>query len=151
MMPAQQAALAAEIANDPEAKDYAAHLPDSPGIVVELLNAQTETMTKPLTAAKALTWAASGPMSAIVDASTNAAHPARASCLAFLHALKSGMELGMPLPEIQAAFAGWAQAGVITQEQHDSLMATALQSASRAEVLGLGRVTESDLIVTGVV
>jgi hypothetical protein len=143
------AALNAEIATDPQAKGYAAHLPNDPVRVADLLNALTETMVKPITAAKALTWAAGGPMAAIVDTATTTGHPARASCLAFLRSLDSGMDIAMDDSAIQALFAGWVQAGVIVESDHSGLMQIATQPASRAEVLGLGIVTARDIVDSG--
>lgn len=144
-------ALKSEIQTDPLTLGYAQFLPDAPGHVVDLLNGYTQSKIKAIAAAQALTWAASGPMSAIVDASNNAAHPARASALAFLQAIGSAMAIDMDHADIRAQFDGWQAANVITQAQHDALIAVATQPASRAEVLGFGSVAESDLHAAGVI
>jgi hypothetical protein len=142
------AALKNEIQNDPTGKGYALHLPDSPGHVVELLNAQTETMIKPLRSSTAKAWAATGPYAAIVDASNTVGHPCRASCLVLRDAFASGDTIYIDMPDMQAMFAGWVLAVLITQSQHDALMALATQPASRAEIVGLQGITEADVLVT---
>lgn len=148
-------ALKNEINTDPKALGYAPFVPNAPGSVCNLINGYTQTMVKPITAAVALTWAAAGPMSAIVDASNNTSHPARASCLAFLHALSSGMGFDMNHSDVMSQFGGWVTAGVITQAQHDDLVSRSTQPASRAEAIALvdigGSVTQDDLKQAGVI
>ncbi len=131
------ATLKAEITADPLSLGYGAHLPDDPQRVVDLLTATTTTMLKPITAARALTWAGSGPMAAITDASNNITSPARASCLAFLRAVSAGMDLDPGDPLVKAAFDGWLALELITQAQYDALMTAATKPANRAEVLGI--------------
>ena len=134
-----------EIDNDPIAIGYSAYLPSAPGSVVDLLNAYTQTKIKPITSSTAMAWAAAGPYSNIVDASNDLAHLARASCLVIREVFASGQVIHMELPDITGMFAAWVAAGVITQTQHDELITIATQPASRAEVLGLDRLTEADL------
>lgn len=138
--------LADELRNDPAARGYAAHLPNDPQRAADLLGTVDFAMVKPITSARALTWAASGPMAIIVDASANAAHPARASCLAFMNAVSAGMDLGLNEPDVRAAFDGWLTLGVITSAQFDALMAMATKPASRAEVLGIPAPSARDII-----
>jgi hypothetical protein len=151
MTPDQLQALCNEVAADPTHKGYQTHLPSSPGLVVDLLNALTETKVKAITTSAAKTWAAAGPYAGIVDASNTAGHSARASCLVIRDAFASGDLIHLDDPSLQNLFAAWVTAGVITQAQHDALIAIATQPASRAEVLGLPFVTEHDLIAAGVV
>lgn len=138
--------LRTELTTDPLGLGYATHLPGDPQRVVDLLTAPTQTMLKPITAARALTWAGSGPMATITDAANNAQHPARASCLAFLHALSSGMPLDPGDPDVRAEFDGWKAGGLITAEQYAALMAAATKPASRAELLGIAAPTARDII-----
>jgi erythromycin esterase-like protein len=90
-------------------------------------------------------WAAGGAYSSSVDASNNVNHPARASCLVVREAFSSGQDIHLGLQTMRDMLDGWVATSVITQAQKDSLLALATQPASRAEVLGFGRVTEQDL------
>ena len=138
-------ALRAEIDNDPESLGYASHLPDSPGAVVDLLNANSTTMVKAIKSSTAMMWAAGGAYSTIVDASNNVNHPARASCLVVREAFTSGQDIHLELQPMRDMLNGWVATSVITQAQHNALIALATQPASRAEKIGLGCVTEADL------
>lgn len=150
MTPEQLQTLAHEVANDPLGKGYQQHLPLSPGQVVDLLNAQTETMVKPIPSSSAKVWAAAGPYAGIVDAANLADHPCRASCLVVRETFKSGDDIHLDQPEVLAMFDAWVATNVITQAEHDALLARATAAASRAEVLGLPAITEYDLIEAGV-
>jgi hypothetical protein len=137
--------LRAEIDNDPESLGYASHLPDAPGSVVDLLNGYTGTMVKAIKASTAMMWAAGGAYSTIVDASNDVNHPARASCLVVREAFASSQEIHLELQAMRDMLTAWVSTNVITQAQHNALIALATQPASRAEVLGFSRVTEQDL------
>lgn len=150
MTPDQLQTLCTEVSTDPMHKGYQSHLPSSPGLVVQLLNTPVHAKVKSITTSAAKTWAASGPYAAIVDAANMAGHPARASALVVRDAFASGDPIHLEDPNIQALFTNWIAANVITQAQHDALIAMATQPASRAEVLGLPFVTEQDLIAAGV-
>jgi hypothetical protein len=138
--------LSDELRDDPKGIGYKAHMPQSPGIVVDLLNAPTQSMVKAIRSTTAQAWAASGPYAAIVDAGANPSHPCRASCLMLRDTLVSGVPISMDEPDVQAMLAAWVATNVITQAQHDDLYKRATQPASRAEVLGLGIVTIQDFI-----
>ena len=137
--------LRSEIDNDPAQYGYAAHLPDSPGAVVDLLNDQSTTIVKSIKASTAMMWAAGGAYSTIVDASNDVNHPARASCLVVREAFASGQDIHLGLQSMRDMLTAWVATSVITQSQHDVLIALATQPASRAEEIGLDRVTEQDL------
>jgi hypothetical protein len=148
----QLAALAHELQTDPLSFGYPALLAAGAlGAICDAMNAPTQSMLGELSAARAITWGAAGPMSTIVDASTNATHPARASCLSFLQSLKSGMPVDMTNANVSQLFAGWVAAGVITQAQSDAAVALAQRPASRADVLGLPAVTVEDIHASGVI
>jgi hypothetical protein len=152
MLTAEQlASLRSEVSDDPKGRGYAAHLPDSPGIVVDMLNALTETMLGPLHSTTAKAWAAAGPYAAIVDASNNTAHPCRASCLVIRESFSCGDLIHLESPDLQQMLTAWVQSNVATQAQVDDLYARAKQHASRAQVLSLPTVTVYDLIDAGVV
>lgn len=151
MTPSQLTALAAEIAADPAAKGYALLLPTSPGAVVDKLNAPTETMVKAIHSTTAQAWAATGPYSAIVDASNNVNHPCRASCLVIRDTFASGVQIHLERSDMRGMLDAWVTFDVCTAAQRDDLLSRATQPASRAEVLGLPVVAEADLRAAGVV
>lgn len=135
-----------ELTTDPTSKGYAAHLPDSPGIVADMLNAQTETMVKAIRSTTAQAWAASGPYARIVDASNDTTHACRASCLVLRETLASGVDIHVERSDVQQMLSAWVSTGVCTQAEHDDLIARATQPASRMEVLGLPPATVHDVI-----
>lgn len=143
------AALAAEVATDPNAKGYATFLPDSPGHVERLLNEQTEMLVKPrmVTARAILAECASG--ATILDkleAASAASSPVKWA-VRFL-GQEAGIDVGNAATQ---SMIGQLVAGdVLTAAEGDQLKTLAKQKASRAEVLGLGYVTELDLITAGV-
>lgn len=146
----QQAALRAELADDPKARGYAQYLPAAPGMIIQLLNEQVDSMVKTIRSTTAQAWAATGPMSSIVDTGADKTHACRASCLLVQSTLASGTDIHMELPDVQGMFSLWMAHDVITKAQHDDLYARATQPASRAEVLALGDVTVYDLVDAGV-
>jgi hypothetical protein len=151
MTPAQLLALKGEILGDPLRLGYGAHLPDSPGLVVDLLNAQTQSMIGPLRSTTAKAWAAAGPYANIVDASLNPTHACRASCLVIRDSFSCGDPIHVEDPQLQAMLAAWRSTGICTQEQVDDLYARAQQPASRAQVLGWPTIEIGDLVAAGVI
>lgn len=151
MTPDQLARLAAEVRNDPVGRGYGAHLPDSPGAVVDLLTALGDFMVGPLRSTTAKAWAATGPYAAIVDASNNVSHPCRASCLVIRDSFSCGDPIHIESSDLQQMLAAWVVSGICTQGQVDDLYERAKQPASRAQVLGLPPITVHDLINAGVV
>lgn len=146
----QLAALRAEIADDPKARGYGQFLPDAPGMVVQLLSELSDNKIKTIRSTTAQAWAATGPMAGIVDAcaagtDSKPANPCRASCLLVQLTLSAGSDIHVDMPDVQAMFKAWVDAGVITQLQHDDLYVRAMQPASRLEVLGLPQITEADV------
>jgi hypothetical protein len=148
MTPEQRAALRAELTEDPEKFGYVQFIPDGPGHLVDLLNAQTETMVK----------------SRFVSARTVLAEMPLTDAATFLETLevvaevnpvvKWGMrfltsDLGIDIghPNTQMLLDGLATGGAMTQTLADQAKALAMQPASRAEVLlGAGtQVDESDV------
>ena len=115
-------ALKAEIQADPNCNS-AVSAKDCNSVAA--IRSAVRKAVKPVSAATTLTWAASGPLSRIVDASINTSSPARSSCLAFLHSLYSGMDIGLNDPGVLPAFQGWVAVGIITQVEYDNLFARA--------------------------
>lgn len=140
--------LSDEITNDPLDKGYAALLPDQPGHVVDLLNAKTETRLGIIDRTELTIWAASTGMRAVIeDTANNSSSLLRSSALAILDVLK-GSSTGIDLskPENAAILTGWEQAGALSTENKNSMIALATHPASRAEVLGIPfPVTEQQL------
>jgi hypothetical protein len=138
------AALKAEIEADPLVKGYADHLLDSPGLVVDLLNAQTETMVKlrMVTARTLLAECAAGP--AILDKleAAGASNSAVKWAVRFL-GNDGGLDVGHPMTQ---KMIDQLTGPVLTAEEGATLKALAKQPASRAEVLGLGSVSLIDVM-----
>jgi hypothetical protein len=133
-----------ELRADPKGLGYAPLMPDAPGQVVELLNALTESMVKPrfITARTILAECEDG--AAILDALSAAASAISAVkwALTFL-STDSGIDVGHA--RTQGMIDNLVEAGAMTQALAEQLKALAIQSASRAEVLGIGVVTEEQV------
>lgn len=141
-----QQVLSDEISNDPAGLGYAAHLPDSPGIVADLINnVKTDTMLGPLRTTTAKAWAAHGPYAKIVDASNDVNHACRASCLVIRDSFACGDPIHIEDAGLQAMLDMWVQHDVATQAEVDALYQLATVHASRGEKLGLGIVTAYDI------
>src|SRR5437762_7061781 len=117
MNTADLAKLAAELGSDPHAIGYAAYLPGDPEKAVALLTSLTQSMAGPMSASRALEWAAQGPLAAIVDASNQQGHPLRSSCLALLMNVSAGRDIDLGSAPEQMMFKAWLDTGLITQEQ----------------------------------
>lgn len=139
--------LSDEIDNDPTGKGYAAFLPDQPGIVVDLLNAQTETKLSLVTKTEFTLWSVeTGMLAVIEDVSQDQASPLRSSALAMRYVLlgaSSGIDFANP-KNVQTLDA-WEALGKLLTADKDKLLAVAMKPASRAEVLGLKPVDEEML------
>lgn len=139
--------LSDEIDNDPTGKGYASFLPNQPGHVVDLLNAQTETMHK-MRLVTNLT------LSSVLGATL--ARSIRTKLIAFAQAdiivadfvkameTQPGGNLGDPETTKMIDYLMTVPDG-FTLEEAAALKSMSLQPASRAEVLGLPRVTEEML------
>jgi hypothetical protein len=138
--------LAEELKIDPESRGYAAHLPDDPQRVVDLMMEPAFTKMWPITAGQALTWAAAGPLATITDTSNNANSPIRASCLAFLLAMNAGRDVDMGDAKVKAQFDIWLQNGLIDQQHYNNIIALATGPASRVDILGIPVPTARDIL-----
>lgn len=135
--------LSQELATDPASLGYASHLPESPGLVVDLLNAPTRTAVKPrFVTARGVLADVDGGAQILdkLDALTGAVSEVKWA-MKFL--LTDGIDVGHPrtrglLDQLEAG-------GAITSADAKALKDLALQPASRAEELGLGVVTEADV------
>jgi hypothetical protein len=147
-------ALASEIQNDPLSLGYAAFVASgSDGGIVALLNTPNVAWTKRIDTVPVSTvagWAAAGPIARIQAAANNAASPVQSVCqmaILYLQGSSTAFDFSDGGKDIQMIGAMLA-AGVITQAEHDSLLALRnVSPASRAEVLwGAGvSVDQSDV------
>lgn len=137
--------LADELKQDPLALGYAAHLPGDPQRVVDLLTAQNYTMVKSrfITARTVLAECDDG--AAILDGLTTASASISAVkwALTFL-SQDSGLDVGHP--RTQTMIGELAQGGALTDAQAGQIKALAVQSASRADVLGIPTPTARDIV-----
>lgn len=144
------AALKSEVQTDALAIGYSAYLPASPGYVADLLNAQKYSMVKSrfVTARTVLSEILGG--AALLDKlqAISSSVSAVKYALTFLNQ-DSGIDIGNSATQgmVDQLVAG----GALTAAEGTSLKNMAIQPASRAEVLGFGRVNESDLHKAGVI
>lgn len=136
-------ALSQELAADPAGLGYAAHLPDSPGLVVDLLNAPTRTAIKPrfVTARGVLAEVDGGAQ--ILDKLEALSAGVSEVKWAMKFLLTDGIDVGHP--RTRALLDQLAAGGGITADEAGALKALAIQPVSRAEELGLGVITEADV------
>lgn len=146
MTPEQNEVLRVELTQDPEGRGYAQFLPGDPARVVELITAPITTMTGPLRTTTAKAWAARGPYARIVDASNDAEHLCRASCLVIRDSFACGDPIHIEDPDLQFMLQMWVEHGVATQSEVDALYALAQVPASRADVIGIPAPTARDII-----
>lgn len=137
--------LADEIKNDPLGHGYAAHLPDDPQRVVDLLTAQAGTAVKSRFVTGRTILAECDDGGAVLDALEAAATTNSAVKWAVTFLSKdSGLDVGHP--RTQMMIDSLAQGGALTQAQAEQLKALATQPASRADVLGIPAPTARDII-----
>jgi hypothetical protein len=151
MTPSELARLRDEVLTDPKNLGYADHLPDSPGIVVDLLTkVHTDSLLGPLRSTTAKMWAATGPYARIYDASLQLDHPCRASCLVIRESFACGDPIHVEDVRLQALLTAWINAGIATQAEVDALYGLADTPATRADMLGFNKIEVGDLIDAGV-
>lgn len=141
------ATLKAELDNDPAGKGYAALLPDSPQVVVDLLNARSETMVKTrMITGRAILAECGVHGPAILDKleAAAASNSAVKWAVTFLKQ-DAGIDIGHPATR---AMIDQMTGAVFTAAEAAALKALASQPASRAEVIGLGVVTYKDVCDT---
>lgn len=139
-------ALDTEIQTDPVGMGYAQHLPDCPGIVVDLLNTPNRSGIKSrfINARTVLSELGLEGV-AILDAFEAAASQVSAVkwILPFL-STETGVDVGNPVS--RQVIDQLASGGLLTTEQAAKVKALALQPMSRAEQLGLAPVQITDVL-----
>lgn len=145
--------LSDELANDPMGLGYAQWLPNSPGMVVQLINAPSFAMVKSLMMSERgiLAQYPDGPVAADavltkLDTFAQTQQPLASVVKRALRFLGDPEGIDMGSPATQAMLDAVQQAGVLTADETTKLKALAMQPASRAEVLGLGMVTEAQVM-----
>jgi hypothetical protein len=134
--------LQTELTTDPLNRGYAQHIPDCPGILVNLLNEPVyqKHKTRFVTARTVLAEVAGG--AEILDKLELAAQSNSAVKWAMRFVTTDGIDVGyLGTQQLLDSLVGTT----LTQAECDAIKNLALQSASRAEVLGLGYVTEQQV------
>lgn len=150
--------LESEIQNDPANIGYAAMLPNSPGSVVDAMNALTQTgyKSRMISERGIMDHYVDGPIVADsvltkLEAFAQTAHPSAGAvrrALKFL-AMPDGIDIGSPATRSMIDML--AGGGVITSDEGSKLKALSLGKRSRSDILFGTIVTEQDLIAAGVV
>lgn len=149
MNPEQLALIQAELLNDPTQQGYGPHIPDGPGHLVELLNAQTTTMVKER-------FITARTMLAVLDPIAAATALEGLEQAASVNpVVKWGMKFLMSDPGLDVGHVNTrmlldalVQQGVLASESVDTIKALAQLPASRAEVVlqrAGAAVTEADV------
>lgn len=132
------AALRDELQSDPEGVGYAAHLPDAPGMVVELLNKPQFLMPKTymVTARGVISGKGLGASAgAVFLDKLETLIPAVSEVKWAMRFMEGEQGIDVGDPETQAMLSNLIGVAGITQAEIDGIKAMALQPASRAEVL----------------
>jgi hypothetical protein len=135
--------LQEELTTDPLGLGYQQYIPDSPGILVNMLNAPNYSMPKERFVTARGVLGSYGTVGAeILDKLEGAAPSNSAIKWAMRFMATDGIDVGHPTTiSLLDALVGT----VLTQTECDLLKSMAVQPASRAEVLGLGYVQEHDV------
>lgn len=138
-------ALRAELTGDPTGLGYAPHIPHAPGVLAEMLNALTTTAPKSRHVCARTILAEIWPEGAVIlnklDAVAGSV-PAVRWAMEYLRG-ETGIDVGHPGTREQIA--ELVAGDVLTEAEAQALLGMALQPASRADVLGLGHVSEADV------
>lgn len=136
--------LSDEINNDPLNRGYAQYVPDSPGVISNMLNAPDYTMvkTKFVTARGVL--AEHGSAGAAVLDKIEAAGASDSAVKWAMKFVTSEPGIDVGHPTTRSLLNGMVPT-VLTQAEANRLLDMAIQPASRAEVLGISYVTAADV------
>ena len=138
--------LRTELSTDPLGRGYAAHLPDSPGIVADMLNAVNRTAVRSRFISARTVLAELGLGGAAILDALEAVAPAVSAVKWMMSFVKSdaGVDIGSPVAQglVDLLVAG----ATLTAPQGAALKSLALQPCSRANELGLPPVSVLDVI-----
>ena len=134
-----------ELLNDPLAKGYAAFIPDCPGILADMLNAQTHTMVKSRFVSARGVLAAHGSVGAAILDKLEAASASVSEIKWAMSFMKTDSGIDVGHPNTQDLLDALAAGSVLTSTEAELMKEMAMQPASRAEVLGYEYVSEADI------
>lgn len=162
MTPEQLTALAAEIAIDPEQIGYAAHLPDAPGQVLDLLNAPRHLVDGTADGSAVardfvVMFVGDDPaamrvkrhlanLSAVGDDAAPEALQAREIAAMVLDVFEREMDVNFASPAVATLMDAAQTVGIFTAAQIARLRANGHRLVSRREALGLPHITGHDVI-----
>ena len=137
--------LRTELLTDPLARGYASKLANSPGVVADMMNAPIFTMPKERFVSARGLLAAHGFAGAEILDKLEAAAPAVSMIKWALTFMKTDSGIDVGHANTRALIDQLVIGGVLTAADATLIKNLAVQPASRAEVLGLGYVRESDI------
>lgn len=140
-----------ELTNDPTVKGYATYLADAPGIVVDMINAQTERMAQERWVTGLTILSECSDLGPSIVRKLKAASLQDAVVEIAWHRLLGPTGLNINDAATLANIDGMVQAGTLVEAEAGQLKTLAIQPASRAQLLGLPSVTLYDLIDAGLV
>lgn len=136
--------LQTELTTDPLNRGYQQFIPDSPGVLVDMLNSYIYQLPKSRFVNARGILAKHGMTGAVILDKLELAAQSNSAvkwAMRFI-ADSEGIDIGHPMTrQLLDQLVG----SVLTQEECDLLKDMAVQSASRAEVLGINQVVESDV------
>ena len=137
--------LATELTTDPLSRGYAQLIPDSPGVLADMMNAQIYSMPKETRVSARGVLAAYGAAGATILDKLEAVSGSVSSVKWAFNFLKtdSGIDVGHPVT--RGLLDQLAASGVLTTAEAQMVKDMALQPASRADILGLPYVREADI------
>jgi hypothetical protein len=137
--------LAAELTTDPLSRGYAQFIPDSPGILADMMNAQIYSMPKERFVTARGVLAAHGAAGATILDKLESAASSVSMIKWALSFLKTDGGIDVGHANTRALIDQLAAGGVLTSTEAGLIKDMAIQPASRADILGLGYVREADI------
>jgi hypothetical protein len=137
--------LQEELTTDPLNRGYQAWIPNSPGVLVDMMNAYNYTLPKERFVSARGLLAAYGAAGATILDKLEAAAASISEIKWALSFLKSDSGIDVGHQNTRTLVDELATNSVLTTTEADQIKDLANQPASRAEVLGLARVTEADI------
>ena len=137
--------LATELTTDPLARGYAQFIPDAPGILADMMNAQIYSMPKEKFVSARGVLAAHGAAGAAILDKLESASTSVSEIKWALSFLKTEAGIDVGHPNSRSLLDQLATNGVLTTTEAGLIKDMALQPASRADILGFGYVREADV------
>lgn len=134
-----------ELLDDPLSRGYAALIADSPGALADMLNAPIYSMPRERFVSARGVLAAHGAAGAAILDKIEAASASVSEIKWALSFLKTDSGIDVGHANTRALLDSLASGGVLTTAEAALIKDMAVQPASRADVLGIGYVRESDI------